>query len=461
MISLSQSSDLATLNFIPHPKQREYLESTAEELLFSGAFGASKSTVLVAKTLTMAARYPGLKSFIVRKHLSSLKMTTMQTWNSFVPAHMIRYHNKSEHTYVIESEDWTDPSFVTFTGMDDPLKKGSLEAGLIGIDEMAELSETDYLMLSGRLRQPGLPFYQLHGATNPAHPQHYLYRRFFADSGLPRDTEQVKCIHACSADNPDLPEATRRRYERFTGLYRQRWVLGQWIGFEGLVYPTYNPATHEVSARALPIGDDWPRFISVDFGYVHPACVVWFAHDQERDILVRYRVLYQTGLTTADLATQVARYSEQDPLPAWICTDHDADSRASWVKQWNRAGAEPCEKRLSRVQFLMAEKAISQGIQAVSDRLQVDENTGLPRILFLSNALCHPPDQSLLAVERPTSDVEEFGGYQWKRVHGGYAEVPDKARGMDDGMDAIRYAVYTHAKRQQSRGRGGFRMGAH
>ncbi len=209
-------------------QQRGFLLSKADRLLFSGAFGAGKSVVLCAKALKLSTDYPGNFGLIARKVRATLPQTTLKTFFEQVcPPHLIADYNKTEGLVKL-----INGSSILFTGLDDPLKLGSLNLGFAGIDEAIETQEEEWKMLEGRLRLPNVP-HQIFAATNPGPPSHYLYRMFFQEG-------RGEYYQASTLENPLLPQDYRDRMMEFEGIYRDRYVYGLWKGLEGLVYSNFN-----------------------------------------------------------------------------------------------------------------------------------------------------------------------------------------------------------------------------
>ena len=164
------------------PSQRIFMESLNPEVLYSGAFGAGKSRIGCEKALYLSLRYPGNRGLISRKTFTDLRDTTMDTFFRYVcPEDYIQDYNKNEHKLTL-----TNGSEILFHGLENYTKIGSLEVGWIFCDEIIEFAYDDYLMLLGRLRHP-VPFHQIFGATNPASPQHWLYKRFYGEAELKRN----------------------------------------------------------------------------------------------------------------------------------------------------------------------------------------------------------------------------------------------------------------------------------
>src|SRR3989304_3463988 len=224
------------------PAQRLFMESIESELLYSGAFGAGKSRILCEKVLFLCLKYAGNSALICRKRFNDLRYTTLVSWEDEVlpPAlkEMAGYkHDKTENTFTLPNG-----SVIYFRGLDDPTKLGSMNLGVIGVDEAIELDEDDWIMLNGRLRLNVVPFRQIFGATNPGSPQHFLYRKFYLDND-----PDCLVVESNSLENHHNPEDYRRRLGKNTGKYKDRFVLGKWVGFEGQIYTMFDPPVHGVT----------------------------------------------------------------------------------------------------------------------------------------------------------------------------------------------------------------------
>ena len=68
-------------------------------------------------------------------------------------------------------------------------------------------------------------------------------------------------------DNLSLTPKIRKRYERFyQGVFYQRYVRGEWVAAQGLVYPMFQPDAHIAEIPAPPER----CIISCDYGTVNP-----------------------------------------------------------------------------------------------------------------------------------------------------------------------------------------------
>jgi len=480
------------------------MESTAAELMYDGAFGAGKSLILCEKGLFLSLKYPGNAGFIFRKVFQSLVYTTMRTFFEKVcPSGYIQSYNKNDHVVTL-----TNGSTITFLGLDRvggtgmsldlPTKIGSIEAGWIGVDEGRELTEDDWVMLLGRLRLDRVPFHQIFTATNPDSPSHWLYQRFYIEPYGRPDTIKIplpgsvtgkstsmlspslsrQAVKSSTMDNVFLPESYRQSMARFRGRYKQRYVDGEWVGFEGLVYDNFSPDVHIVDR--FPINPKWRVYRSIDFGYTNPFVCQWWAavppNLSNDDIptmngaphpgykgpgMYMFREVYYSGRTVEQHAPTIRRLSEPYVIHTTFA-DHDAEDAQTLARH--------------SIHTVPAYKSVSPGIQEVYEGLgghpgESGELLISPQIYFFRDAV-YEIDPKLADKRLPTCTVDEFYSYEWagqnapsSSIHGS-KEVPVDRN--DHGMDAMRYMIYSmsviniayNAMTIATKGGGGIRGGA-
>ena len=99
---------------------------------------------------------------------------------------------------------------------------------------------------------------------NPQSPQHWFYREWIEKL----QTRNCLYLHFTMEDNPSLTDAMKKRYDRmYSGVFRQRYVLGQWVAAEGLVYDFFR----DTMVQPVPEGPMEQWYISCDYGTVNPA----------------------------------------------------------------------------------------------------------------------------------------------------------------------------------------------
>jgi len=101
-------------------------------------------------------------------------------------------------------------------------------------------------------------------SCNPAGPEHWFYKEWICKT----EEKHALYLRFTMQDNPGLADQVRQRYERmFQGCFYRRYVLGEWVAAEGLVYDFFD-------ADAMPEAPTGPfaRWrISCDYGTRNPA----------------------------------------------------------------------------------------------------------------------------------------------------------------------------------------------
>lgn len=429
--------------------QLEFMHSQASEVMLSGAFGSGKSRALCMKGVWLSQYYPGNRGLIVRKHFNTLESSTLWTLLKekdglppVLPPELIINHHKTKHIIEIDTGHPKRPSYIFYAGLDDPAKLGSFaELGWIAIDEGTETEEADWMQLSGRLRH-NVPFHQLMTATNPDSPEHYLYKKFYTRDDVPRNDQEYHCIESNSLMNPWLPESYIKRLEKFTGIYKDRYVLGKWVGFAGQIYDIWNPLEHIIPPFKIP--GDWPRFRGVDFGWVHPSVCQWWAMAPKEHVysdpdgtircipeggMVMYREIYMTKTLQSDLAD-------------WIRRETAGENIVATVADWDAEGRETLNNEGIVVSPAM--KDVETGIQSAYSRMRLDYTytRPTPRLLIFNNALCHSPDGILVETKKPFCTADEIPLY--RRHHNVKAtanpqQLEQPIKKNDHGCDTMRY----------------------
>ena len=311
-------------------------------------------------------------------------------------------------------------------------KMGSLEVGVIFVDECIEVLEGEWDMLLGRVRQTvlpsgnKLPFRQIFGATNPGAPSHWIYRRGFIDN-------KIRMISSNTLENTFLPQDYIDNLNELTGIEYDRYVMGKWVGAEGLVYgDVFNPDIHVVERFDIP--DFWEKYRVVDFGYTNPFVCQWWArrpkekHDVEVRPWYRYREIYMSQRIVEHHAADILGYTEKINF---TIADHDAEDRATLAYHG--------------VPTLPAFKEIIPGIQEVRRLLRREE------MFFMEDSLVEV-DKKLKDDNLPTCTEEEFPVFVWG-VAGNSSNVKEIPVDKNDhGMDTTRYVAWHFAPARRSRG---------
>jgi phage terminase large subunit len=411
---------------------REIFKTRQDEVLYAGPAGTGKSFACILKAHLFCLKHPGVRVLFVRKTLTSLTNTGVDTYKKHIAKHVLE--NGDVSWYGGSPSDspafkYSNGSVIMLGGMDNPVKIMSGEFDMIYVQESTELAEDDWEALTTRLRNGKAPYQQLLADCNPQTPTHWLKRR--CDNGL---TQMIPSRHE---DNPTLfdPETGEitdsganymRKLDNLTGVRYLRLRKGIWAAAEGLVYEGFDPTVHVLDQFEIP--SDWTRYWSIDFGFNNPfVCQMWAEDPDGR--LYLYKEYYWSRRIVEDHAKFIMARLGSDPRPRIIVADHDAEGRATW-------------ERHSGLRATPAKKELVEGIQTTESRFVVQPD-GKPRIFFLRDAVVER-DPILKEAGKPQSTLEEITSYCWEENGPRVVGKPEKENPVkenDHGMDAMRYMV--------------------
>lgn len=412
---------------------------TTGDVVIAGPMGTGKTRAIL-EWIHRRCATEKIRVLFLRKTLESLKASALVTYQEQVlhefdgkesKADGVKYYGGSN----VRPADFTytdTGSKIIVGGLDKASKVLSTEYDVIYINECTELTLDEWEKISGRTDRPtmdsGKPANLIIGDCNPDAPTHWIKVKE-RDGAL----QLWPSVHK---HNPAMWDRHRKcwtesgqryiqRLERLTGVRRARNLEGKWVAAEGQVYEGWDAEKHLIPRFEIPA--EWPRYWTIDFGFVHPFVWQWWAGGPD-GALYRYREIYMTRRLVEDHAAQGVRLSANEPRPVKVITDHDAEDRMTFEKH-------------ARVKTVAAYKSVSDGIQAVAARLNPEAN-GRPRIFFLRDSLVER-DRELADAAQPTCTEEEFPSYVWSDAKPGAQRKADEhpVKEFDHGMDTVRYTV--------------------
>ena len=203
---------------------------------------------------------------------------------------------------------------------------------------------------------------------------------------------------------------------------KRQLLEGNWDVSEGAAFPEWNRATHVVEPYDIPTG--WTKFRACDYGYGSYTGVLWFAVAPDEQLIV-YRELYVSKVLATDLADLVLEAEQEDGKIRYGVLDSSlwhkrGDTGPSLAEQMIIKGCRwrPSDRsRGSRV----------AGKNEIHRRLQVDEFTEQPRLVFF-NTCIHTISQ-LPSVPLDKNNPEDVD-----------------TKSEDHLYDALRYGVMTRPR---------------
>ena len=173
--------------------------------------------------------------------------------------------------------------FEVFGGKDESsfaLIQGRTLAGVL-LDEVALQPRSFVEQALARCSVEGSKFFF---NCNPDSPQHWFYKEWVCK---PKEHNAVR-LHFQLEDNPSLSDKIIERYKSlYTGVFYQRYILGEWVMAEGLVYDFGEDSIVD----KIPKSGEY--YISIDYGTLNPfSAGLWCLRG---DKAVRIKEYYYSG----------------------------------------------------------------------------------------------------------------------------------------------------------------------
>ena len=290
-------------------------------------------------------------------------------------------------------------TFYLFGGRDE--SSASLIQGItlggVMLDEVALMPRSFAEQALARCSLEGAKFWF---NCNPEHPMHWFHEEWIKKA----KEKNILYIHFVMRDNPSLSPATLERYERlYTGVFRERFILGRWVAARGCVYPMFSREKHVKD----PPAECERYFISCDYGTVNPSsfglwglsCGRWY----------RIKEYYYDSRKTGERRTDGEHYEA-------LCALAGEREIEAVIADPSAASFIECIRRHGRFRVIPAKNDVTDGIRRVQDALR---------------------EEKILIGRECADTIREFGLYRWSEKAADDTVIKENDHAMDD----IRYFV--------------------
>lgn len=469
------------LRIIAGGLQDQFLRLRNKVQMFGGGFGNGKTTAVVAKTLLIAKDYPGSNILIARATLPKLNDTIRKEMRYWIPDAWIEkapMPEKDSTTWVLKNGTTINFRYISQQGKSTEQSSSNLLSAtydLVVIDQIEdpEIIYKDFLDLFGRLR--GQTSYIGDDATMPTsgprwmfitanptgnwvysklvRPYHQYVKHGVISDNLLFDPKTEKSLFSLvegptHSNIDNLPEDFINGLEiSYKGQMRERYLLGKWGGYEGLVYPAYDSTMHLVQHTSMlyylkqlrehGFKVDWLE--GYDHGLAVQACYLLAFIDPQGAICI-VDGLYEKEWPVSKISAQITALRRQY-IGMWdeiIWADPAIFKRgagsADIVGKTTAALFDECGIRMRR-----GNNDITSGVQKVSAYLEVNEGavnpfTGKERapMMYFSTQVSFLED--------------EITQYSWKKDSITQEPIDVPVDRNDHGMDTIKYMLSSRPK---------------
>jgi PBSX family phage terminase large subunit len=365
-----------------YPTQDDFFLCQDRFTAFIGGIGSGKSYVGALKGIHNSR--PGTYGLVVSPTYPMLRDATLISYLELLGPENVIQFNKSEMTLIVPGG-----GVILFRSADNPDRLRGPNIDWAHIDEGSLCPRGTWDIVIGRLRG--------HGGAGPCwvtttpKGRNWLYER----------QGEMTIFRASTKDNPYLsPEFVQSLERSYTGNFARQELYGEFVAFEGLVYPMFSRDTHV--CRRMP-EDFIYHILANDEGYTNPSVILDVGVDGDGRLHV-FQEWYRRGQLQDTVVSQNrAWYDEIMPRSDVV------DASAAGLIAALQAAGIPASAHKGRVQ---------DGIANIQNLLAI-AGDGNPRLTV---------DPSCV------NTISEFESYCWKE---GRDEV---VKQNDHAMDALRYA---------------------
>lgn len=313
---------------------------------------------------------------------------------------------RRQENKLIVSDGRHENYFLIFGGKDESsymLVQGFTAAGCL-IDEVVLCVQSFVNQCLARCSVEGSKFFF---SCNPGNPNHWFYRDWIQHA----DRHDAVYVRFTIHDNPGLSPAMVERYEsQYSGLFYDRYILGEWVQPEGLVYQDW--ANGEIVGECKATGRD-VCFVGVDYGILNPfAAGLWVVRDGVACLCDEW---YHDGRADGQMTDEELYGGMREMIGGRYVDEIVVDpSASSFIEVIRRHG---------EYDVLKANNDVLKGIRTVSQAM----GAGCVRI----SPKCKDA-------------IRELGLYRWDDK----AAKDSVAKTDDHAMDAMRYVIVTALRDQ-------------
>lgn len=240
------------------------------------------------------------------------------------------------------------------------------------------------------------------GDTNPDHPNHWLKVDYIDKA----DGENIIAHHFTIFDNPFLSQRYIDNLIQTTpsGVFTERGIYGRWTSGEGAVYRDFNQEEHVIS-RQQAKDMRFVQYISgVDFGFSHYGSIVVIGITEDgTHVLLEEYAKQQKEIDYWEMVQKevMLKYGMNIPF-------YPDSARPEYVYRFKQ----------NSDYVINGNKSVLAGIEYVSSLMK--------------------QNKFLVVLENCPRFADEIHTYAWHKTE----DRPVKE--MDDVLDSMRYACYTH-----------------
>lgn len=454
--------------------QDRFLKSRAKIQFYGGGFANGKTSASCIKALMLAKEYPGSNGLIARSTYPKLEDTIKKELLKWCPKHWIKSKTDKPNNITFENGSVINFRYVSQQGKGTESTTSNLLSATydwIIVDQIEdpEFVHKDFLDLMGRLRgmarrDPSLPYDPTMPESGPrwliitANPtRNWVYTELIkpvhdyyqgrVNEKLVKDDDGkplIEIFEGSTYENASNlePDFIKGLESTYTGQMRERFLLGKWGAFEGLVYPDFNEDMHVINEdrvfeyfhRLRGMGVTVQFLQGYDYGISSPSCYLLSFVDTRGNIII-CDGYYETTASIPSQAQNILRIQERWGVPPRTPIYADPQIFRKTMASRTLVGQSVSE--------MFAEDGVATMVRGNNDI-----QNGIVKVtsyLALIDHHLHPihsisPSPRLYTTSKLEQGYREFSTYRWKKDTAG--DETDKPIDKDDHfVDTVKYML--------------------
>lgn len=327
--------------------------------------------------------------------------------------------NRSDNLLIVRKGS-IENYFYVFGGRDERSQdyvQGMTLAGIF-LDEVALMPRSFVEQCMGRCSVTGSKYWF---NCNPESPMHW----FKIEELDKADEKKLLHLHFTLHDNPSLSNEIIERYESiYSGVYYLRFILGNWVNVDGVIYDCFDKEKNTFTALPKYLEEDGYAYYGCDYGTANPHVYLEGFIDRE---ISNIPTLYITKEYYYSGRNEYNAKSDQQYVADFF--DFNEGQRYKSIAIDPSAKSFITAARQSGIKVSQADNDVQTGIKLVYTMM----HNGLIKI----NA------------DRCPNLMKELGTYMWDEKKADTLGKEQPIKQNDHACDALRYLVKTFIRERE------------
>ncbi len=362
------STNKATFKFQPFSKKQKKLLSwwmdgsphaDKDIIIADGAIRSGKTVSMIFSfVLWSTAKFQSQNFIIAGKSMGALKRNVIEPMLQILNSQGLKFtYIRSENPHIRVGSN-VYYLFGASNEISQDTLQGLTAAGAFA-DEAALIPTSFLNQMIGRCSVDGSKIWL---NCNPAGPYHYIKAEM-----IDKATEKnILRLHFTMDDNLTLNEKIKERYRRmFRGVFFQRYILGEWVLAEGLVYDAFDSTTMTVDILPM-ITRYW---VGVDYGTSNATTFILCGMGVDN----RFYVIDEYYHSATETGRQKSPRQYAEDFKHWLYTKHKGITPEFIFIDPSAEGFILTLYEHGVPRIAQADNAVNLGIELVSNIINADK----------------------------------------------------------------------------------------